>query len=303
MTVIAVPYHLDEYLPNLDLPFEAAEVVTTEFPPGGPWERLAVLYDAVARAVAATVLANTGGNGGHPVVLTGDCLISLGIVAGLQHAGADPAIVWFDAHGDVQTPETTASGYLGGMPLRLLAGYRPELIAARLGLRPVPEHRIVLAGARDLDPPEVTYLADAAIRRREVTDLTAADLPAGPLYVHVDLDVIDAAGLPGLRYPVPGGPDAARLADALRTLLATGRVAALGVACTWRPGHASARYVAAQLSTVLEYPPSALPPRATPRTCAPGAARWRRAARWPRARTAPDPAAAPRPGRTPRPSR
>ena len=143
-------------------------------------------------------------------------------MAGLQRAGADPGIVWFDAHGDVQTPETTASGYLGGMPLRLLTGYRPELIAARLGLRPVPEHRIVLAGARDLDPPEVTYLARAAIRRREVAGLTtgglttgglttgglttggltAADLPAGSLYVHADLDVIDAAALPGLRYPV-----------------------------------------------------------------------------------------------------
>jgi hypothetical protein len=48
MTVIAVPYHLDEYLPDLDLPLEPAEVVTAESPPGAPWERLAVLYDAVA---------------------------------------------------------------------------------------------------------------------------------------------------------------------------------------------------------------------------------------------------------------
>jgi arginase len=247
MTVIAVPYHLDEYLPDLDLPLEPDEIVTAEFPPGGDWGRLAVLYEEVARAVAADA-----GYGGCPVVLTGDCTISLGIVAGLQRAGADPAIVWFDAHGDVQTPETTASGYLGGMPLRLLTGYRPELIAARLGLRPVPERRIVLAGARDLDPPEVTYLAGAAIRRREATGLTTADLPAGPLYVHVDLDVIDAAGLPGLRYPVPGGPDAARLAGALRMLLATGRVAAFGVACTWRPGHAAARHVAAELSAALD---------------------------------------------------
>jgi arginase len=250
MTVIAVPYHLDEHLPDLDLPLRPDEVVTAGFPPGGPWERLAVLYDAVARTVAAAALANTGGRGGRLVVLTGDCTISLGIVAGLQRAGADPGIVWFDAHGDVQTPETTASGYLGGMPLRLLTGYRPELIAARLGLRPVPEHRILLAGARDLDPPEVTYLAGAAIRRREVADL--GDLPEGSLYVHVDLDVIDAAGLPGLRYPVPGGPDAARLADALRMLLATGQVAALGIACTWRPGYAAARHVAAPLSAVLE---------------------------------------------------
>ena len=255
MTVIAVPYHLDEYLPDLDLPFEPAETVTAEFPPGGPWERLAVLYDAVARAVAAAVLANTGGRAGRPVVLTGDCLISLGIVAGLQCAGADPAIVWFDAHGDVQTPETTASGYLAGMSLRLLAGYRPELIAARLGLRPVSEHRIVLAGARDLDPPEVTYLAGAPIRRREVAGLTPAGLPGGPLYVHVDMDVIDAAGLPGLRYPAPGGPDAVQLADALRMLLATGQVAALGLACTWRPGRAAARHVADQLSAVLALSP------------------------------------------------
>jgi arginase len=265
MTVIAVPYHLDEYLPDLDLPLMPADVITAEFPPGVPWERLAVLYDAVARAVAADV-----GRGGRPVVLTGDCIISLGIVAGLQRAGADPGIVWFDAHGDVQTPETTASGYLGGMPLRLLTGYRPELIAARLGLRPVPEHRIVLAGARDLDPPEVTYLASAAIRRREVAGLTtgglasggltAADLPAGPLYVHADLDVIDAAALPGLRYPVPGGPDTAGLADALRMLLATGQVAALGIACTWRPGHAAAGHVAAELTDLLALPPRRRPP-------------------------------------------
>jgi arginase len=245
MTIIAVPYHLDEYLPDLDLPAEPDQTVTAGFPPGEPWERLAGLYEAVAGAVAADA-----GYGGCPVVLTGDCLIALGTMAGLQRAGADPGIVWFDAHGDVQTPETSASGYLAGMSLRLLAGYRPELIATRLGLRPVPEQRIVLAGARDLDPPEETYLAGAAIRRREVADL--GGLPEGPLYVHVDMDVLDAAALPGLRYPAPGGPDAAELADALRTLLATGQVAAFGIACSWYPGRDSARHVAAQLSPILE---------------------------------------------------
>jgi arginase len=184
--------------------------------------------------------------------MSGDCNTSAGIMAGLQRAGADPAIVWFDAHGDVQTLETTTSGYLGGLALRLLTAYRPELIATRLGLRPVPEDRIVLAGARDLDPPEVTYLAGAAIRRREVSGLTADDLPGGPLYVHVDLDVIDGAGLPGLRFPAPGGPDAAQLADTLRTLLATGQVAAFGLSCSWYPGHDSARHIAAQLGPILE---------------------------------------------------
>jgi arginase len=66
------------------------------------------------------------------VVVSGDCTTALGTVAGLQRAGIDPGIVWFDAHGDVQTVETTASGHPGGLPLRLLTGYRPELIAARI---------------------------------------------------------------------------------------------------------------------------------------------------------------------------
>ena len=247
MTVIGVPYHLDEYLPGLDLTPEPAELVTPELAVGEIWSRLAVLYAAVARAV-------TGGRGDHgrPVVVaSGDCLTALGTVAGLQSAGADPAIVWFDAHGDVQTPETTSSGYLAGMSLRLLTGYRPELIASHLGLRPVPEDRIVLVGARDLDPPEATYLDQASIRRCQVTDLPAAELPDGPLYVHVDLDVVDGAQLPGLRYPTPGGPDAGQIADALSLLLGTGRVAAVGIACSWLPGHGAARLITAYLEIAL----------------------------------------------------
>ena len=120
---------------------------------------------------------------------------------GCSAPASDPRIVWLDAHGDVQTPETSASGYLGGMALRLLTDYRPELIATRLGLRPVPEERIVLAGSRDLDPPEVEYLASSRIRQCEVAGLGAAPLPDGPLYVHLDMDVISPDEAPGLRSP------------------------------------------------------------------------------------------------------
>jgi arginase len=246
MTVIAVPYHQDEYLPGLDFPLEPAEVITAEITGTDPWERLAAPCMAVTDAVARDLR-----RGGRPVVLTGDCSTSLGVVAGLQRAGTEPGIVWFDAHGDVQTPQTSTSGYLGGMPLRLLAGYQPGLIATRLGLRPVPEDQIVLAGARDLDPPEREYLSGAPIRQRQVTELAAGDLPPGDLYVHVDLDVIGPPAVPGLRYPVPGGPDPAQLAAALRLLTGTGRVAAITLACTWRPGQHAAAAVAPYLEPIL----------------------------------------------------
>jgi arginase len=247
--VFGVPYHLDEYLPELDFPLRPGETVTAELPGGDVWERLAALYSLVGRKVS-----DAAGRGVRPVVLAGDCTTSLGTVAGLQRVGADAGIVWFDAHGDVQTLETTASGYLGGLPLRLLAGYRPELIATRLGLRPVPERRIVLVGARDLDPPEVTYLATAQIRRREVASLSVADLPDGPLYVHLDLDVADPAAVPGLRLPVPGGPGPAEVAGALHMLLGTGRVAAVGIACTWHPGHSAATRISPYLEAAFTGP-------------------------------------------------
>jgi arginase len=244
--VIAVPYHLDEHLPGLDFPLPADEVVTVDPPPGDVWDRLAVLYGAVAGAVA-----EAAGRGDLPFVVSGDCATALGTVAGLQRTGEVAGIVWFDAHGDVQTLETTASGYLGGLPLRLLVGYRPELAAARLGLRPVPERQVLLVGARDLDPPEVSYLEHAPIRRHEVADLSPADLPDGPFYLHLDLDVIDPAEVPGLRYPAPGGTGPARLAGTLHGLLGTGLVAAVGLACTWYPGHDAAARVAPGLAAAL----------------------------------------------------
>ena len=244
--MLQVPYHLDEYLPDLDLPLGEGEVITADLPVGDAWSRLAALYRLVADAVASAA-----GRGGCPVVLSGDCMTALGTVTGLQRAGINAGIVWLDAHGDVQTLETTASGYLGGLPLRLLVGYRPGLIAAGLGLRPVPERRVMLVGARDLDPPEVAYLDGAFIGRSEVAGLDAAALPAGPLYVHIDLDVIDPAEVPGLRYPAPGGPGSEDVAGALRMLLATGQVAAVGLACTWRPGHGAAARIRPHLEAAL----------------------------------------------------
>src|SRR6266498_1037947 len=246
MTRILVPYHLDEHLADLDVPLAADSTVTVDLGEGDPWVRMARLYEGVAAAVAEAVRA-----GGRPAVLSGDCTTSIGTVAGLQRAGVDPAIVWLDAHGDVQTLETTTSGYLGGIPLRILVGYRPELIAAPLGLRPVGEDRAVLVDARDLDPPEVAYLEAAAIRRCEVDDLSADRLPDGPLYLHLDLDVVNPDELSGLRFPAPGGPGWSPVMEAVRRVIGGGRVAAFGVGCTWRAGHGAGERARPHLEPVL----------------------------------------------------
>jgi arginase len=84
-----------------------------------------------------------------------------------------------------------------------------------------------------------------------VAGLDAAALPGGPWYVHLDLDVIDPAEVPGLRYPAPGGPGSAEVAGALRMLLATGGVAAVGIACTWHPGHSGAASIGPHLKAVF----------------------------------------------------
>jgi len=245
VSTLLVPYHLDEYLPVIEAPITPDTTVVADLPPGDAWQRMTVLYEQVAATVADAVRL-----GGSPTVVSGDCTTSLGTVSGLQRAGIDPAIVWFDAHGDVQTLETTASGYLGGLPLRILVGYRPELITAAIGLMPVDEDRVLLVDARDLDPPEVEYLARSAIRRCAVRDAATA-LPDGPIYLHVDLDVVDPDDLPGLLFPTPGGPSLPAVAEAVRDVLATGRVTAFGVACTWRSGHGTGALVAPYLEAAL----------------------------------------------------
>jgi arginase len=243
---LAVPYHLDEYLPDLDLPLTATDVIAPVLGEGDTWTRMAVLYEQLAKAVAHVAASDA-----TPVVLSGDCTTALGTVAGLQRVGVDAGVVWLDAHGDLHTPQTTSSGYLGGMPLRLLVGACPELIGARLGLRQVPEDRVVLVGARDLDPPEVSFLADARIQTCEVARLDGAALPSGPLYVHLDVDVIDPTEITALRFPAPGGPSRATVAAALRTVLRTGRVAAVGLACTWQPGYGAAAAIGPVLATLI----------------------------------------------------
>ncbi len=245
VSVISVPFHLDERLTAFVPPVPADLVLFPDLPSGTPWERMAVLYAEVADAVAAELAA-----GGRPVVVSGDCTTSLGVVAGMQRAGIDPALVWFDAHGDVQTPETSGSGYLGGMPVRQLVGGADRTTPERLGLRPVAERDVVLVDARDLDPPEVDFLASSTIRRTSVEDVVSV-LPDGPVHLHLDVDVIDPRDVAGLLFPAPDGPRLDAVTTAVRAVLARCPVVAVSVACTWRPGSGNERMLEPLMASLL----------------------------------------------------
>lgn len=228
MTTILVPYHQDERLLDDEIPVAADITVRSPVLDGDAWRLVAGVCSATAAAVSPVVAA-----GGVPVVLSGDCMVAGGTVAGVQGAGVDPAVVWFDAHGDVHTLRTSTSGYLGGLSLRLLNGAHPERYADVIGLRPVPPKRTVLVDARDLDPAEVEYLAGSETRRLPVSEVSADTVPPGPLVLHIDVDVIDSGEVPGLRYPASNGPSADAVLAACARLFATDRVVAFDVACPW----------------------------------------------------------------------
>lgn len=191
---------------------------------------------AIIAAALAAEVRRARAAGALPVVVGGDCMVALGAMGGLD--GAAAGVVWLDAHGDFNTPETTPSGYLGGMPLAALAGRCLPALAAAAGLRgPVDEGRIALLGARDLDPLERAALEASPVAvlapERLRGDLGALDgalgraAAGGPVYLHIDVDVLDPAEMPGVVYPTPGGLSLPELEALLRTVRARGAPAAV----------------------------------------------------------------------------
>jgi arginase len=190
------------------------------------------------------------------VVLSGDCITPLAVLAGVQRSGVDAALVWFDAHGDFHTEATTQSGYLGGLPLAKAVGRGDMTLPKALGLVALAEERAVLVDGRDLDPPEVAALSSSAVRHVALGDV-ADSLPEGPIHLHVDLDVLDPSVLPGVRFPAPGGADLATLGRACAEVSRRRELAAVSIAATWRPDATERARNDAAVSAVLEALPGA----------------------------------------------
>lgn len=227
--MIVLPWHLSEPLSeglNVTLPPSARILDAAPRPSDNPWTALIPLYEPVAAAVAAADAPR--------VVLSGDCVTALAVAAGVQRRGISAGLVWFDAHGDFHTESSTASGYLGGLPLAKAVGRGDLTLPKAMGLTSLPEDQVLLVDARDLDPPEVEALNNSAVRRAFVSNVSAA-LHSGPLHLHIDIDVVDPTLIPGLRFPAPGGPDVEALATALKRIVEGHNIAVVSIAATYRP--------------------------------------------------------------------
>ena len=174
--------------------------------------------------------------GARPIFLSGNC--GTGALSAISAIGArDTGVVWFDAHGDCNTPDTSASGFLDGMCLAILAGRCWKRVAARFSnFAPVAGEQIIQIGVRHVDPEEQLLLKELHITEIRSDNLDA--LPAAldqlrkrtnQLYVHLDADVLDISEGAANAYACSGGITRAQLKDALRLVAATGSIRAASI--------------------------------------------------------------------------
>ena len=177
-------------------------------PPPDAWRAEIATAFALVSAVSDAV-RDARAAGRFPLVLAGNCMTSLGVAAGLGEA---PSVLWCDAHGDYNTPETTVGGFLDGMALATLTGGCWRAMACSVpGFAPVDPSRVWLLGARDLDALEAEALRASPIREvpasaidAPLADDAARALP-GPRHLHLDLDVLDPRDGRANGYAAPDG--------------------------------------------------------------------------------------------------
>jgi arginase family enzyme len=149
----------------------------------------------------------------RPIALGGCCCTHVGAAQGLARRVDRLAVVWIDAHGDLNTPETSPSGNLWGMPFRML-----------LDAGAVRAEDVALVGARNLDPPEVEFLQATGIDDSLARALSGVDAT----YVALDLDVLDPTEVDVL-IPEPDGPSATELEALLGDVAGRTTIAGIGV--------------------------------------------------------------------------
>lgn len=189
----------------------------------------------------AMTVADIARAGNIPLVLGGDHSIAMGTIAGLDRAGKRAGVIWIDAHGDSNTPESSPSGNVHGMPFAVSLGLAGDPFPA--SLRGTTDGaRGVLLAIRDIDPGEKDN-----IKRAGVTTLTMADIDRlgmaaamekaiavaggdGPIHLSLDMDALDPNEAPGVGTPVRGGLTYREAQLAMEMLAASGKIGSIEIA-------------------------------------------------------------------------
>ena len=203
---------------------EEARLTADENTEYGGWKRL-----GIALGHFADIVGKNEREGYFTVGLLATCPSMPGLVAGLQHSGPTReairiGMLWLDAHPDLNTPETTRSGSLGGMPVAVATGRALHRLRLDAGLDPpIADRYIVMGGVRLTDPLEQHLLDESFIEQLSVDDLRAASPSVfaqldrlsrltDKIYVHIDMDVLDPKEVMGHGNKVPNGPSSEQLA-------------------------------------------------------------------------------------------
>ena len=207
---------------------------------GAAFEVLRETADAVDEAARA---------GAFPLVLSGNCMVSIAVTAGLA---ADVGVVWLDAHADFNTTDSSPTGFADGMGLSILTGTGWRALRETVpGYRAIPEANVVLIGIRDLDPAEQRRLEDSQIEVVRPAEVAAADgrlarlaARVSDVYFHLDLDVLDPSEGRANEYAAAGGLAAQEVEDVVAHTAEHVRIRAAAITATipaatttggWRP--------------------------------------------------------------------
>ena len=252
ITIICVPYQVDvtrwgyangpqAFLDHglMDLLDEqghdVSDPVWIELPKGERTRDAVTNLGRIARRTAEAVRAALQEEDDFALVLEGDCTHAVGAIGGLAQATGNAGVVWFDAHGDLNTMETTTSGFLGGMPYAVALGWDLDDWRLAAGLEPpVRAEAAALIGASDLDAAEVEALQRYPIAQVDATAMTQPGVTeriqatlrpraneASAWYLHIDLDVGGPEESPGSYTPAPYWPPREYILEAARATVRT----------------------------------------------------------------------------------
>jgi arginase len=211
----------------IEVPLEAGDELATGI---ARFSSLRMVSERVQSAAAEA----TASGASWSLTVGGDCSVELGAIAHVLELRERMAVLWFDAHPDLNTPETSPSGAFAGMVLRSLTG---DGVAGLVPPVPLDPRLIVLVGARSIDPGEEDFIADHSLSVVPATQLAdpqvlldaIAATGATHVYIHIDLDVLDPGDIEGHDSPVPFGVSTAELLTAIRAITSRFTVAGAGI--------------------------------------------------------------------------